>query len=259
LRLKEERLRAGVSIKEACRLVGISAAQMEELESGLPVPITGKWVEDLTHLYKMRPSSTSKIRLVELAYRISDYENEESSSASAVISPEETASGPALMAKQPVVVGAGIFISYRRSDQPALAGRLYDKLLGRFGEAQVFMDVDSIDLGLDFVQVLERTLAQSKALVVIIGPDWLSAKDEDGKRRIDRPDDFVRLEIETALRREDVRVIPILVEGTRMPRESELPESIKALSRRNGRDISNARFNSDCLELISTLERILRD
>jgi hypothetical protein len=93
-------------------------------------------------------------------------------------------------------------------------------------------------------------------LVVVIGRDWLSAQDEDGHRRLDQTDDFVRLEIETALRR-GVRVIPILVDGSRMPRAIDLPDSIKALSRRNGRDISNARFNSDCLELISTLERIL--
>jgi carbon monoxide dehydrogenase subunit G len=155
-----------------------------------------------------------------------------------------------------VAAGAGIFISYRRGDQPALAGRLYDKLSAKFGQPQVFMDVDSIDLGLDFVHVLERTLAQCKALVVVIGRDWLNAQDEDGHRRLDQPDDFVRLEIETALSR-DIRVIPILVDGTRMPRAIDLPESIKALSRRNGRDIWNARFNPDCLELISTLERVL--
>jgi hypothetical protein len=152
--------------------------------------------------------------------------------------------------------GHGIFISYRRSDQPAMAGRLYDKLEREFGADQVFMDVDSIDLGLDFVQVLERSLSQCKALVVVIGAGWVMAKDEYGSRRLDDPDDFVRLEIETALRRE-IRVIPILVDGTLMPRARDLPEALKPLVRRNGREISNARFNPDCLELVSTLKRIV--
>jgi hypothetical protein len=156
----------------------------------------------------------------------------------------------------PQVSYYGVFISYRRSDQPALAGRIYDRLEQKFGPGQVFMDVDSIELGLDFVEVLERTLAQCKALIVVIGRDWLNAKDEGGHSRLDQPDDFVRLEIETALRR-NVRVIPILVDGTPMPRAVDLPESLKPLARRHGSDVWNARFNSDCLELISTMERIL--
>jgi hypothetical protein len=91
---------------------------------------------------------------------------------------------------------------------------------------------------------------------VVIGKDWLHARDDEGNRQLEQPDDFVRLEIETALKR-NIRVIPILVDGTRMPQRDELPDSIKALARRNDRDIWNARFNSDCLELISTLEGIL--
>jgi hypothetical protein len=151
---------------------------------------------------------------------------------------------------------AGVFISYRRADQPALAGRLYDKLEAKFGESRVFMDVDSIELGLDFVQVLNETLARCEVLLVVIGRDWLNASDEHNVRRLDNPGDYVRIEIETALER-NIRVIPVLVDGTRMPRASDLPKSISALARRNGRDIWNARFNSDFLEIISTLERIV--
>lgn len=119
------------------------------------------------------------------------------------------------------------------------------------------MDVDSIDLGVDFVEVLNDTLRRCKALIVVIGKDWLSAQDDNGQRRLDSPDDYVRLEIEAALRR-DIRVIPILVDGTSIPRAAELPESLTPLVRRNGRDISNARFNSDCGQLIKTLSKILK-
>jgi hypothetical protein len=161
-----------------------------------------------------------------------------------------------VMSVSPIVPRAGVFISYRRTDQPALAGRLYDKLEVKFGASQVFMDVDSIDLGLDFVEVLNETLARCKVLLVVIGRDWLNAIDEHDVRRLDNPGDYVRIEIETALER-NIRVIPILVDGTRMPQASDLPKSISGLARRNGRDIWNARFNSDCLEIISTLERIL--
>ena len=118
------------------------------------------------------------------------------------------------------------------------------------------MDVDSIDLGLDFVDVLEGALNQCVALVAIIGKTWLTDADADGNRRLDNPDDFVRLEIETALRR-NIRVIPILVDGASMPGSADLPPSLAALARRNGREMSHARFGSDCLELISVLERVL--
>lgn len=156
-------------------------------------------------------------------------------------------------------VGAtGVFISYRRSDADHFAGRLYDNLVARFGRDKIFMDVDSIELGLDFVEVLERVLHQVRAMVVIIGRGWLTAEDQPGRRRLNDPDDFVRLEIETALDR-NIRVIPILVDGTRMPRRTDLPDALAGLARRNGREMSHARFGSDVLELISTLERILTD
>ena len=151
---------------------------------------------------------------------------------------------------------AGVFISYRRRDEAGFAGRLYDRLEAEFGTDQVFMDVDSIDLGLDFVDVLNASLRVCRALVVIIGKDWLSASDRSGSRRLDNPDDYVRLEIETALER-NIRVIPILVDGAQMPRRTDLPPSLAPLARRNGREMSHDRFGSDVLELITTLERLL--
>ena len=124
----------------------------------------------------------------------------------------------------PVAEGGGIFVSYRREDSEHLAGRLYDRLADRFGEGQVFMDVDTIELGVDFGEEIVRAVARCKVLLAVIGPGWLTAADERGPRRLDNPKDFVRLEIETALDR-GVRVIPILAQGAVMPCQDELPRA----------------------------------
>ena len=116
-------------------------------------------------------------------------------------------------------------------EQPS-AGRLYDRLADRFGEGQVLIDVDAIELGVDFAEEISRAVAACKVLLAIIGPTWLTATDERGHRRLDDPDDIVRLEIEAALAR-NVRVIPILVEGAVMPNRQDLPEGLAGLSRRN--------------------------
>jgi hypothetical protein len=150
----------------------------------------------------------------------------------------------------------GIFISYRRSDEPGFAGRLYDRLAGRFGVDQIFMDVDSIELGLDFGDELERSLNSCRVLVAVIGRGWLDAKDDDDVRRLDNPADWVRMEIASALRR-GIRVIPILVDGARMPRATELPAELAPLARRNAHSMSHSRFGADTLELISTIEQVL--
>jgi molecular chaperone DnaK (HSP70) len=150
----------------------------------------------------------------------------------------------------------GIFISYRRSDEPGFAGRLYDRLAGRFGVDQIFMDVDSIELGLDFGDELERSLNSCRVLVAVIGRGWLDAKDDDDVRRLDNPADWVRMEIASALGR-GIRVIPILVDGARMPRATELPAELAPLARRNAHSMSHSRFGADTLELISTIEQVL--
>ena len=95
----------------------------------------------------------------------------------------------------PVAEGGGIFVSYRRQDSDHLAGRLYDRLVDRFGEGQVFMDVDTIEPGLDFAEEITRAVAACQVFVAVIGPAWLTATDGRGRRRLDDPDDFVRLEI----------------------------------------------------------------
>jgi hypothetical protein len=151
-----------------------------------------------------------------------------------------------------------IFISYRREDEPNFAGRLYDKLCLEFGDDNVFMDIDSIELGLDFEEVIANYLAQCAAVLVIIGHNWFGSSSGEGLRRLDYPNDYVRREIEVALSRTDTRVIPILVEGVSMPTSTALPETISSLSRRNGLAMTYTRFRSDTDQLITTLRDILR-
>jgi thioredoxin len=156
----------------------------------------------------------------------------------------------------PEAQGGGIFISYRRQETSHLAGRLSDRLADRFGEGQVFIDVDTIEPGVDFAEEISRAVATCKVLLAVIGPNWLIATDERGRRRLDEPDDNVRLEIEAALAR-DVRVIPILVEGAIMPDRGDLPESLAGLARRNALFIRHESFRSDVGRLITAIERVL--
>jgi hypothetical protein len=124
-----------------------------------------------------------------------------------------------------------IFMSYRREETAYPAGWLYDRMADRYSSGQVFKDVDSIELGDDFVEVITRAVGSCDVLLALIGNEWLTISDAQGQRRLDDPDDFVRLEIEAALTR-NVRVIPILVDGARMPRADELPASLARLVRR---------------------------
>jgi TIR domain len=153
---------------------------------------------------------------------------------------------------------SGIFISYRRQDEPNFAGRLYDRLAGQFGREAVFMDVDTIDLGVDFAEVIDQSLARCRVMIVVIGRKWLGVLDEDGDRRLDSPDDYVRLEIEKGLH-SDTRVIPVLVEGATTPKSTQLPPSLASLARRNGIAMAHASFTSDASRLIATLDRILAE
>jgi len=91
-----------------------------------------------------------------------------------------------------------IFLSYRRSDAQHLAGRLYDRLETRFGAGNVFMDVDSIEPGLDYGEAIDKAVGSCDVLLVVIGTRWLDAVDEHNRRRLDDPDDLIMLEIATA-------------------------------------------------------------
>jgi hypothetical protein len=155
-----------------------------------------------------------------------------------------------------VAEGGGIFISYRRHESKDFAGRLYDRLVDRFGESRVFIDVVTIELGVDFAKEISRALAACEVLVAVIGPAWLTVTDGRGQRRLDDPDDIVRLEIGAALAR-DVRVIPILVEGAMMPARQDLPDSLADLARRNALPIRHESFRSDTARLVTAIERVL--
>jgi hypothetical protein len=141
-------------------------------------------------------------------------------------------------------VSGQIFISYRREDGSASAGRLSDRLSNHFPSNQIFMDVDSVDLGEDFVKKIEETVGSCDVLIAVIGKGWLTACDQEGQRRLDNSEDFVRIEIATALKR-DIRVIPVLVDGASMPRSRDLPDDLKALVRRNALQLSHDRFRTD--------------
>jgi hypothetical protein len=134
------------------------------------------------------------------------------------------------------------------------AGRLYDHLKAEFGEDSVFMDIDSIDWGSDFVEAIKKSVASCDALLAVIGKQWLICADEGGRSRLENPEDFVRLEVAAALER-GTRVIPVLVGGARMPRSDELPGEIASLARRHALDVPDIGFRQAVERLIATLRR----
>lgn len=151
---------------------------------------------------------------------------------------------------------SGIFISYRRSDSQGEAGRLFDDLANQFGEQSVFMDVSAIEAGRDFRKAIEEGVAKCGVLLVVIGLEWLDAKDEAGTRRLNDPSDFVRIETASALKR-DIPVIPVLVRGARMPCAEQLPPELKELAYRNCIELTHARWKSDVQLLTEALRRLL--
>jgi hypothetical protein len=150
----------------------------------------------------------------------------------------------------------GIFISYRRDDEPHLAGRLNDRIVAEFGRARVFMDIDSVGPGSDFIEVINNALQKCQVLLVLMGGKWIDASDARGKRRLDDSNDYVRLEVESALTR-GIPVIPVLVEGVRMPHMDELPERMSSLARRSAVEISHGRFDADANRVIEALRRVV--
>jgi AAA ATPase domain/TIR domain len=151
-----------------------------------------------------------------------------------------------------------VFISYRREETAYPAGWLFDRLADRFGHDQIFKDVDSIELGDDFVEVITSAVGSCDVLLALIGEQWLTITDEQGRRRLDDPNDFVRLELEAALTR-NVRVIPILVAGARMPRPDQLPPSLAKLVRRHALELSPSHFQFDTSRLHTVLDRALAE
>ena len=151
---------------------------------------------------------------------------------------------------------SAVFISYRRNDSSGHTGRIYDHLCSEFGKEFVFRDIDTIEPGTDFVEAVEQGIQECSVLIVVIGREWLTAEDEMG-RRLDDPNDFVRIEIASSLKK-GLHVIPVLVRGARMPSSKELPEDIAQLSRRLALEISDSRWDYDMKRLIETLSHFIR-
>ena len=151
---------------------------------------------------------------------------------------------------------AGIFINYRRDNSRGLAGRLSDHLRRTFGAEAVFMDVDAMKPGLDFVKQLDVQVAQCNVVLAIIGTNWFNAHDDKGQRRLDSTHDYVRIELAAALTR-DIPVIPVLVDGAVLPAEEALPDDLKSLARRHALELRYTRFNSDAEAIELALRHLL--
>ena len=146
---------------------------------------------------------------------------------------------------------SGIFISYRRNDAAAYAGRLYDRLAARFGREQVFIDTENVGWGEDFVEAITAAAESCALMIVLISRGW--SRGGGGQAEVD---DYVRLEVATALGRK-IRVIPILIQGAAMPAPKELPEDLAPLVRRNALALSDTRWERDVEDLIKSLENLL--
>jgi len=145
-----------------------------------------------------------------------------------------------------------VFVNYRRGDSEGQARALFGELTKLLGKDSVFMDVDSIALGRDFRTVLQERLGSCDVMVALIGPDWLDAADPSGNRRLESPTDFVRQEIAAALKR-NIPVIPVLVQGARMPVSEQLPDDLRDLPYRNGFELGHTTWESDVAEMVKRL------
>ena len=150
----------------------------------------------------------------------------------------------------------GVFISYRRSDAGPYARLLKVQLGQRLGGTPVFMDLDSIEAGTDFAEAIRAGVGSCRILLALIGARWLTVSDEEGRRRLYDPDDYVRFEIRTALER-GVRVIPVLVDGATMPRRQQLPDDLANLTRLNALQMSYDRYEYDESRLMTIIQKIL--
>jgi hypothetical protein len=148
---------------------------------------------------------------------------------------------------------AKIFISYRRDESRYQARMIYDALLRALPHENVFIDIDTIPVGVDFARVLDGWVEQTDAVLVLLGKDWANSTDpKTGTRRLDNPKDFVRIEVRGALTR-DVLVVPVLLDGAQIPNEAELPDDIKGLLSRNAEFVDYRTFDTDVQRLLKKL------
>jgi TIR domain len=156
--------------------------------------------------------------------------------------------------KRGPTMAGNIFISYRRDDEGhGIAHGIQQYLEREFGSGKVFIDVD-MHAGAKFKNVLELRLAESKVLLALIGPRWLDARDDVGNRRLDDPNDWVRLEIAQALKR-DIAVIPVCIEGADLPKKSALPGDIQGLVDHQAVTVTTTGFRNEMKGLASDIRR----
>lgn len=146
-----------------------------------------------------------------------------------------------------------IFINYRRETDKDAAGRLRDRLESAFSEEGVFIDVDNIRPGRDFVEEISASILQCDIFLSVIGPGWTEVKDGEGRRRLDNPNDWVRIEIETALQQKKT-IIPVLLNHAEMPRALGVPESLAPLTRINAARLTHERYGADMRGLITVIK-----
>ena len=156
----------------------------------------------------------------------------------------------------PGLSSQGIFLSYRRADTAAYARLLQRDLTEHFPESRVFMDLDSIEAGVDFADAIRDAVDSCAVLVALIGRQWATLADDQGRRRLDSPDDYVRFEVETALDR-GVRVIPVLVDGVKPLRQEQLPAELQKLARLNAVYLSYGRYEYDAARLLDLVQGVL--
>jgi hypothetical protein len=150
----------------------------------------------------------------------------------------------------------GVFVNYRREDTGPYARLVQIKLGERFPNVPVFIDLDSIEAGADFADAIKSGVDSCVVLIALIGAKWLTITDEDGRRRLDDPDDYVRYEIRTALER-GVRVIPVLADGAKAPRQQQLPDDLQRLARLNALEMSYDRLDYDVTRLMDVIQKVL--
>jgi hypothetical protein len=152
-------------------------------------------------------------------------------------------------------MGESIFINYRRGEDQAAAGRLYDQLEATFTRERIFIDVDNIAPGRDFTEELATRVEQCDVFLAVIGRRWADVVDVDGSRRLDNPNDWVRVEIESA-QRLGKHIIPVLVDGAEMPRPEKLPDALQRFARRNAARLTHERFRADVQALVVAIGRL---
>lgn len=152
---------------------------------------------------------------------------------------------------------AGVFISYRRDDSEGHTGRIWEGLVDSFDRGLIFLDVDSVWPGRDYVERVMNAIAEADVMLVVIGRQWLTIGDDRGSRRLDDPDDLVRREVAAALAAKDIVVIPVLVQGASIPPPEALPAELAALSRRGAQELSHTRWATDMQSLVGTLKPLV--